>query len=109
RHMVHDLAVGTVAEARWYGAQFLLHLAEGIDDLIHRDAVEDLYHAAGYYAGEHALMWQLWDLAGGNGHPDAWQAFADPAVRRRMAPVIREARDKDAAAIAHLARAVQMR
>lgn len=107
RHDVHNCAVGTLAEARWYGAQFLLNIAEGVDSIVHRDAIEDLYHAAGYYAGEHGLMWQLWDLAGGNGNPNAWKQFADPSVRRQMVPVIREARDKEAFAIEHLERVLE--
>jgi hypothetical protein len=106
RHDVHNNQVGFLAEARWYGSQFLIGLTTGGDDLIHRDAIEDLYHAAALYAGEHALAWRLWDLAGGNGNPEAWRRFADPAVRRRMAPIIREARDKDAAAALHIERAL---
>jgi len=106
RHDVHDNAVGFLAEARWYGGQFLLGLTEGGDEIIHRDAIEDLYHAAALYAGEHALMWQLWDLAGGLGCPTAWQRFADPGVRREMAPVILQAQEKEARAIAHLERAL---
>lgn len=98
RHNVHNNIVGMLAEARWYGSQFLAGLAESVDDLVHRNAIEDLYQAAGLYAGEHALMWQVWDLVGGNGNPMAWQKFADPSVRRQIASVIRQARDKDARA-----------
>lgn len=104
RHDVHNSVVGLVAEARWYGAQFLASMAEGGDDLVHRDAIEDLYHAAALYAGEHALMWRLWDLVGGNGHPEAWWKFADSTVRRRLVPVIRQARDNDARAAEHIER-----
>ena len=104
RHQVHNDAVGSVAEARWYGSQFLIGMTESGDELVHRDAIEDLYHAAALYAGEHGLMWQLWDLAGGNGNPDAWRRFADPAVRRQMVPIIRRARDNDARAAEHIER-----
>lgn len=97
-HDVHNNVVGFLAEARWYGSQFLIGMTIGGDDLVHRSAIEDLYHVAGLYAGEHELMWRAWDLVGGNGNPDAWKRFADPAVRRRIAPVILQARDKDAAA-----------
>jgi len=107
RHDVHNSAVGFVAEARWYGSQFLIGLTEGGDDLVHPDAIEDLYHAAALYAGEHSLMWQLWDLAGGNGHPEAWRKFADPVVRRQMVPIIRQARDKDARAVEHIERVLE--
>ena len=104
RHQVHNDAVGAVAEARWYGSQFLIGMTLGGDDLIHRGAIEDLYHAAALYAGEHGLMWELWDLAGGIGNPEAWKQFADPAIRRKMVPIIQEARRKDADAADHLER-----
>jgi hypothetical protein len=104
RHDVHNSVVGTLAEARWYGSQFLIGMTEGGDDLFHRDAIEDLYHAAALYAGEHALMWQLWDLAGGIGHPEAWRRFADPTVRRQIAAIIQQAREKDARSAEHIMR-----
>ncbi len=104
RHQVHDNVVGTVAEARWYGSQFLTGMTIGGDDIVHRNALEDLYHAAALYAGDHALMWDLWALAGGNGSPEGWKLFADPAVRRQMIPIIQKARDNDARAADHLER-----
>jgi hypothetical protein len=106
-HQVHNDAIGTVAEARWYGSQFLIGMTQNGDDIVHRDAIEDLYHAAALYAGEHALMWELWDLAGGNGNPTAWRKFSDPVVRRKMIPVILQARDKDAQAAVHLERVLE--
>jgi hypothetical protein len=102
RHGVHDNVVGMVAEARAYGAQFLAGMADHIDTHIHRDMVEPLLHAAACYAGEHALMWNLWDLAGGIGNPDAYRHFADPAVRRQMVPILEQARDRDAQAADHI-------
>lgn len=104
RHDVHNNQVGFLAEARWYGSQFLVGMTIGGDDLVHRSAIEDLYAAAGLYAGEHGLMWRAWDLVGGIGHPDAWRKFADPAVRRAIAAVIRGAGAKDAAAVDHVER-----
>lgn len=106
RHDVHNAAVGMVAEARWYGSQFLVGMADHVDTHIHRDMIEPLLYAAACYAGEHALMWKLWDLAGGNGNPDAYRYFADPAVRRQMAPIIQQARDRDAQAADHIERAL---
>jgi hypothetical protein len=53
-------------------------------------------------------MWKLWDLAGGNGNPDAYRYFADPAVRRQMAPIIQQARDRDAQAADHIERALEI-
>lgn len=97
RHIVHDTMVGTVAEARWYMSQFLIEAANP-DFHPPLSLAEDLYHAAGYYAAEHDLMWKLWDLAGGNGNPEAFRKFADPCVRRDMSALVLEARAKDALA-----------
>jgi hypothetical protein len=102
RHQVHNDAVGNVAEARWYGSQFLIQASN--PDILHYSMAEDLLHAAACYAAEHDLMWKVWDLAGGNGNPDAWKMFADPSVRRQMVPVILEARRKDAEAADHIER-----
>jgi hypothetical protein len=107
RHDVHNSLVGFLAEARWYGSQFMIGMTVGGDDLVHRSTIEDLYVAAGLYAGEHDLMWQTWDLVGGNGNPDAWRQFADPAVRRKIATVIQQARDKDAAAADRIERVLK--
>lgn len=106
RHEVHNNVVGFLAEARWYGSQFLAGLGERADKEIHRDAIEDLLHAAALYAGEHQLMWNVWDLAGGIGNPEAWRRLADPAVRRRMAPVIQEAKRKEERALGHIEQAL---
>lgn len=102
RHDVHNGNVGTVAETRWYGGQFLIQAIEHL----HYDMSEELLRAAACYAAEHSLMWQVWNLAGGNGNPDAWRKFADPAVRRQMAPIIREARQRDTEAVDHIERAL---
>jgi hypothetical protein len=104
RHDVHNNAVGTVAEARWYGAQFLIQASD--PDILHYAMAADLLHAAACYAAEHDLMWKVWDLAGGNGNPQAYQRFADPGVRRQMVPVILEAQRQDAMAADHIERAL---
>ena len=104
RHFRHDANVGTVAENRWYGACFLI---EAADD-VHYSLIEDLYIAAGRLAGEHDLMWQVWNAAGGNGNPEAWNKFAEPTVRRQIVPLILEAQAKDADAIAHLEHALSL-
>ena len=98
RHDVHNGAVGAVAEARWYGALFLIQAIE----ILHYSMAEDLLHAAAFYTAEHDLMWKIWDLAGGNGNPEAYRIFADPAVRRQMVSIIQEARRKDAQAAEHI-------
>jgi hypothetical protein len=98
RHFAHDNCVGTLAEARWYGNRFLVDMTGFTDAGVHRDAVEGLLAAAALFAGEHSLMWKVWDRAGGIGNPEAWRRFAEPGVRRSIAPLILEARDKDMAA-----------
>lgn len=103
RHEVHRAAVGMVAEARWYGAQFLIQAA---DDILPFGMTESLLQAAACYAAEHALMWRLWDLEGGNGNPEAYRRMADPAVRRRMVPIIQQAQEKSAQAAGHIAQAL---
>lgn len=106
RHQVHNDAVGMVAEGRWYASVFLNEMGNGVDEYAHRDTVEELFHAAACYAGEHALMWKLWDLAGGIDNPQAYVPFADPAVRRQMVRIILQAREKDAQAAEHIEQAL---
>jgi hypothetical protein len=107
-HRIHDDAIGTVAEARWYGSVFLAEMAEhfaaGPGKL---GTTEHVLHAAACYAAEHDLMWKVWELAGGIGNPDAYRFMADPAVRRAMVEIIRQARDQDAQAADHIERALQ--
>jgi len=103
RHVVHDDAVGMVAEARWYASVFLPQIAR-------REAgmAEELLAAASCYAVEHELMWKIWGLVGGIGHeePKALK-FAEPAVRRQIVSVIRQAQDKDKEAADHIERALK--
>ncbi len=106
RHDVHNAAVGMVAEARWYGSQFLIQASN--PDILHYSMAEELLHAAACYAAEHDLMWKVWDLAGGNGNPDAYRHFADPVARRQMVPIIQQAREKDSQAAEHITRALAM-
>ena len=106
RYQVHDQVVGSVAEARWYGCQFLIGMTERVDAGVHRDTIEELLHAAACYSGEHELMWRLWDLAGGLGNPEGFRRAADPSLRREMASLVLQSRDKDARAADHLERAL---
>ena len=104
RHDVHNAVVGHVAEARWYSSLFFIQASD--PDILHYSMAEDLLHAAACYAAEHNLMWKLWELAGGNGYPQAYQLFADPGVRRQMVPIIHEARRQDEQAALHLQKAL---
>jgi len=107
-HQIHDGAIGTVAEARWYGSVFLAEMVEQFAAGPGKPGTtEHVLHAAACYAAEHDLMWQLWELAGGIGNPEAWKEFADPAVRRQMVPIIQQARDQDAQAADHIEQALR--
>ena len=103
-HSIHNDGVGNLAELRWYGSQFLI---EAINFLPYQMA-EDLLHAAALYAGEHDLMWQVWNLAGGNGNPEAFRFMPDPAVRCQMADLIHQAGEKDARAASFIEQALAM-
>ncbi len=106
-HRIHDDAVGTVAEARWYGSVFLAQVVEGFaGGPGKRGKMAEILHASACYAAEHDLMWEVWDLAGGNGNPEAYRKLADPAVRRAMVEIIRQARDQDAQAASYIERAL---
>ena len=97
---VHDDAVGAVAEGRYYASVFLA-------DMIHyaNRVASHLLAAASCYAREHELMWDVWACVGGNGRdPEKARRFADPTARRRIIPIIKEARTFDAEAAEHLAR-----
>jgi hypothetical protein len=101
-HAVHNDGVGMVADGRWYGSQLLIQMIEHVPYTM----TEELLRAAACCAGEHDLMWKVWDLVGGNGYPEAHLKLADPAIRRQIVPLILQARDKDAEAADHIARAL---
>jgi hypothetical protein len=94
----HDDAVGTVAEGRHYASEYLIRVAQAEPKMR-----AHLLKAAGCYAQEHDLMWQMWDCVGGNGRsPEHVECFADPATRRRLIEVIRKAKHQDEQAIEHI-------
>ncbi len=52
-------------------------------------------------------MWKAWAAVGGMGRDEARaRQLAEPPVRRRLADIIRSARDKDAEAAGHIERAL---
>ena len=98
RHMVHDDAVRIVAEGRWYASLFLPQIARHESSM-----AEELLSAAACYAAEHDLMWKIWRLVGGIGRDETKvKKFTDPAIRRQIASVVLQARDKDAEAVDHI-------
>jgi hypothetical protein len=99
---VHEDAVGTTAEGRWYAAQFLMQIAEEMPDM-----AEPLLGAARYYTAEHDLMWKIWSYTGGPARTDEGALkLADPKVRKKMIPIIGEARKLDEKAAALIEKAL---
>jgi predicted DNA-binding protein YlxM (UPF0122 family) len=99
---VHEDAVGTTAEGRWYGAQFLKQIAEDFQELS-----KNLLAAAKCYEAEHDLMWKMWALTGGPQRSDEGALkLADPENRAGMIRIIREARKLDEEACSHIDKAL---
>jgi len=103
RFMVHNDAVGGVAEGRWYGSCFLAEAVHGAGL-----KAPGLYAAASCCAAEHDLMWKVWNLAGGLGLDEAnVRKLAEPEVRRQIVPIIHQSRDLDAQAADHIEHALR--
>lgn len=103
RHVAHNDAVSTVAEGRWYGAQFLKDAAKYLPG-----CVAELLSGAAAYEREHDLMCKLWALQGGNGWSDSCvRNLADPEVRKESATIVRTARDEEARAVDRLEKALE--
>jgi hypothetical protein len=101
RYHVHQDAVGTVAEGRWYAHNFLLKVLADVK------APEVLSEAARCYDEEHTLMWKLWGLVGGPGASDRKaRLFADPVIRRGTADLILMAQEQDRRAAESIERAL---
>ena len=102
RYMAHHNMVGMVAEGRWYATHFLRQITEDEPAM-----AEDLTAAINCYEAEHSLMWKIWGILGGVGiSDDKAQKFQDPAIRNQIAPIILDARDKDAEAANHIEQAL---
>ncbi len=92
----HRCASGVIAEGRCYLSNFI---ARDVPSCMPYQASR-LYAAASCYAKEHELMWELWNNEGDM--TEAEENFADPAVRRRSADIIKQARDFDTKAADHI-------
>ena len=100
----HRGATDVIAEGRWYASNYIVR---EVPECMPYQA-SHLYAAASCYAKEHELMWELWDNEGGIGRrPESEAKFADPAVRRRSADIIKQARDLDARAADHIEAALK--
>lgn len=99
---VHEDAVGTTAEGRWYAAQFLGQVAEDIPGM-----ADALLAAAECYKAEHDLMWKIWGFTGGPARTDEGaKKLAEPAVRKQMRTIIERARKLDEKAALHIEKAL---
>jgi RNA polymerase sigma factor (sigma-70 family) len=90
QYHVHQDAVGSIAEGRWYAYQFLKKIIKDIP------VPDSLTGAAKCYDDQHSLMWQVWGLVGGPGaSAKKAKLFADTEIRKKTARLILEARDKN--------------
>jgi len=104
RYSRHHTGVGNAAEGRWYISVVVASHALSEDRI---GPPEHLLAAASCYARTHRLMWDVWRCAGGIGGDDAKVIQGTrPEARRRIAALLREARDVDAVAAEHLERAI---
>ncbi|HEY3413711.1 MAG TPA: hypothetical protein VGM51_11755 [Armatimonadota bacterium] len=99
---VHDDAVGTVAEGRWYASEYLKMVAQKEPAM-----ASELLDAAECYVAEHDLMWEAWGQVGGNGRDDdKVRKLKQPHVRRAVASIVERARQQDIEAANHLQKAL---
>jgi RNA polymerase sigma factor (sigma-70 family) len=101
RYHVHQDAVGTIAEGRWYAHNFMNKVLADVN------APEILAEAARCFDQEHTLMWKLWSLVGGPGYSDKKaRLFADGRIRRDTAAIILEAQEQDRQAVGYIEQAL---
>jgi hypothetical protein len=102
RHEIHFMQALSVAEGRAFGGSMLDRMMEEFPE-----AKDELTGAAGACFSMHDLMWRIWQTAGGIG-TDAQKAekLRDPALREHVMEIIRQVRDLDTLAVAHMARAL---
>jgi hypothetical protein len=100
--IVHSDAVDVVAEGRYYASVFLRQAADVLPE-----AKDELLAAAECCKAEHDLMWRIWGEVGSNVPSEGTRReFLRPDVRRRIVPIVRQARDNDAEAAHHIEKAL---
>jgi len=98
----HDDNMNVVGEGRWCASQFLKQIAKDEPDM-----AEELMAAAACYEAEYDLMQKGWALVGGMGREEPKvRKLAEPDVRRQIASLVLQARDKDEEAADHIERAL---
>lgn len=89
RYGAHHSNVCTVAEGRWYGAEYLKMMAKTEPAM-----APHLLAAADCCVREHDLMWDVWNAAGGIGFDEARaRKFAESQTRRAIIPLIHESQE----------------
>lgn len=102
RHLVQANVTGALAESRAWGSWYLNNMARREPRI-----ASHLLDAASCFDDEHDLVWAMWQFVGGLGHSDEHShRLSDAGTRGRIVPLIRLARDEDAAAAQHLERAL---
>jgi hypothetical protein len=98
---MHRGTAGTLAEARAWGSAFLHQLGALVPE-----AKAELDDAAECFDAEHDLVWATWEFTSPREGQTSVQRFADPGIRRRMVPLIKLMKEKDAEAAAHIEKAL---
>jgi hypothetical protein len=105
-HSVHNSVVGVVAEARCWASRYLWDMmGERYNDT---DIGNELDNAAKQYDNIHSLMWDAWNVLGGNGNPDAYIKFADRKNREKIADIIDKAKACDIKANKHIKKVLEL-
>ncbi len=99
---VYMSAINWVATTRWYGSVWLVNNYRRLGNSL----CEPLLKIAACWAGEHDLMWKLWDLMGGIENP-AWHLLRQPDIRRESAAIIARSKEKYVESLNYLTRALE--
>lgn len=102
RAMIQMIAVGCIAEGRWYGGLWLARVAGR-----HDRPAEPLYRAAAEAAAIHRLSWDLWGACDSFAPPPKpAEALRQPAVRERAIALLERCRAHDERLAEHLSSAL---
>jgi hypothetical protein len=101
RYNMHRDTAGSLAEARAWGSPFLRSVGTA-----YPHAKADLDAAADCFDAEHDLVWATWEFTTPREGQTSLQRFADPGIRRRMVPLIKLMKEKDAEAAGHIEKAL---
>lgn len=101
RQRIMDPAMWDLATRRHYGRVFLNRV-----QLILPSVTTELERATECFAAEHDAMWEINRLGGAKGPGEELPKLADPDIRRQLARIILECRDRDLEAAQHLENAL---